>query len=134
MSNVREKRKEERGHDFAHAFQLGNSMTAVPDWPLLQKVLVSLLHFYLQGLLMGISSNMTIFLGFLAWSFILFDMASLFFSFLFFSIHPVLLPFSLPFLSFLLFCLIWWWAVARYTRKKKKATIWNHDPNVTRVV
>ena len=47
-----------------------NYMTEIPGWPLPQKVLVYRCHFYLQGLLMGISSNLTIFLGFLAWSFI----------------------------------------------------------------
>ena len=95
-------------------------MTEVPGWPLPQKVLVYLLHFYLQELLMGISSNMTIFLGFLAWSFILFDMAS-FFSF--FSSFPYTLS-SCLFLSpscLSCYCLIWWWAVvARYRRKKKR--------------
>ena len=109
-------------------------MTEVPGWPLPQKVLVYLLHFYLQELLMGISSNMTIFLGFLAWSFILFDLAS-FFSF--FSSFPYTLS-SCLFLSpscLSCYCLIWWWAVvARYRRKKKKATIWNRAPNVTRVI
>ena len=95
-------------------------MTAVPDWPSVQKVLVCLLHFYLQGLLMGISSNMTIFLGFLAWRFILFDTASLFFFILFFFHTPCPLAFFSPLPAFPA-TLIWWWAIARYRRKKKKS-------------
>lgn len=98
-----------------------NYMTEVPGWPLPQKVLVYRCHFYLQGLLMGISSNLTIFLGFLAWSFITVWHGISFFPF--FSSFPYTLS-SCLFLSpscLSWYCLIWWWAVvARYRRKKKR--------------
>ena len=101
-------------------------------WQLFQTDLYlrkSLSAFYIstpRGCWWGFFGNMTIFLGLLSWSFILFDMSSLslFFSFLSFLPPSSPHPFSLSFLPFLPSCLIWWWAAARYRKK----TCYNMKP------